>query len=283
LKPEEMIGWTFLMPPTADGSRHRAKIMESVRDMKDKAHKDPVYIKFKCLVNNVFEEVVAYNDLVDFIEKDTTWEGFWTFKKILSHKKVRKGDKDYCGAGTNCLVVWSTGEQMWEPLCDRSGKSGLWIDDPVTVAIYARDNGLLDEPGWKLPGLKKIAKTQKKLIRMANKAKLHSFCSKPIYMYGFQVPRNHTENLELDRVNGNTMWIDAETTELNQIDEHKSFIDKGVGYNPGSDYKCIRVHMVYAVKHDGQHKARLVAGGHLTETPIDSAYVVGPFLSGYCQ
>jgi len=89
-------------------------------------------------------------------------------------------------------------------------------------------------------------------------------------MHGFQVPRNHTEALELDRVNGNTMWIDAEMTELNQIDEQKSFIDKGVGFNPGSDYKRIQVHMVCAVKHDGRHKARLVAGGHLTETPIDS-------------
>jgi len=107
------------------------------------------------------------------------------------------------------------------------------------VAICERDNGLLDEPGWKLPGLKKISKTQKKLICMANKAKLHSFHSKPICMYGFQVPCNHTEALELDRVNGNTMWIDAEMTELNQIDEYKSFIDKGVGFNPGSDYKRI--------------------------------------------
>jgi len=45
---------------------------------------------------------------------------------------------------------------MWEPPCDRSGKSGLWIDDPVAVAmiICEHDNGLLDEPGWKLPGLK---------------------------------------------------------------------------------------------------------------------------------
>ena len=34
--------------------------------------------------------------------------------------------------------------------------------------------------------------------------------------------------LELDRVNGNTMWKDAETTELNQIDECKSFVDKAV-------------------------------------------------------
>ena len=29
---------------------------------------------------------------------------------------------------------------------------------------------------------------------------------------------------------------------------------------------------MHAVKHDGRHKARLVAGGHLTETPIDSVY-----------
>jgi len=115
---------------------------------------------------------------------------------------------------------------MWEPLCDWSGKIGLWIDDPVMVAICVRDNGLLDEPGWKLPGLKKMTKTQKKLICMADKAKLHSFRSEPIYMHGFQVPRNHAEALELDCINDNTMRIDAETTELNQIDEYKSFLDK---------------------------------------------------------
>jgi len=96
------------MPPTADGSRHRAKIMEAVRDMKDEAHKDPACIKFRCLFNNSFEEVVAYDDLVDHIEKDTAWGGPWTFEKILSHKKVRAGDKDHCGAGANCLVLWST-------------------------------------------------------------------------------------------------------------------------------------------------------------------------------
>ena len=30
--------------------------------------------------------------------------------------------------------------------------------------------------------------------------------------------------------------------------------------------------MVYAVKHDGQHKARLVADGHLTDIPLNSVY-----------
>jgi hypothetical protein len=91
-------------------------------------------------------------------------------------------------------------------------------------------------------------------------------------MYGFLVPRNHDQAMELDRQNGNTKWQEAEAVELKQIDDYHSFLDKGKGYNPGPDYKKIRVHMVYAVKHDGRHKARLVAGGHLTDTPIDSVY-----------
>ena len=72
LTPEEMIGRTFLMPPEADGSRHRAKIMSEVQKMKDKGHESPEHVKFKCLVNNDFEDIVAYNDIVDCIEKDST-------------------------------------------------------------------------------------------------------------------------------------------------------------------------------------------------------------------
>jgi hypothetical protein len=37
-------------------------------------------------------------------------------------------------------------------------------------------------------------------------------------------------------------------------------------------YQKFPCHMVYAVKHDGRHKARMVAGGHRTETPADSIY-----------
>jgi len=56
------------------------------------------------------------------------------------------------------------------------------------------------------------------------------------------------------------------------IDEFSSFEDLGFGGNPSPDYKKIIVHMVYAVKHDRRHKARLIAGGHLTETPINFVY-----------
>ena len=41
---------------------------------------------------------------------------------------------------------------------------------------------------------------------------------------------------------------------------------------PPNDHKKITVHMVYAVKHDGRHKARLVAGGHSIEAPVNSVY-----------
>ena len=41
---------------------------------------------------------------------------------------------------------------------------------------------------------------------------------------------------------------------------------------PPHRHKCITMHMVYDVKHDGQHKARLIAGGHLTGLPLESVY-----------
>ena len=77
LPPEEMIGRTFLMPPEEDGTRVRAKIIELVHDLKKDAHQDPEYVKFKCLVNNERHDVVAYNQIIDFIEKDDSWDGRW--------------------------------------------------------------------------------------------------------------------------------------------------------------------------------------------------------------
>jgi len=136
--------------------------------------------------------------------------------------------------------------------------------------MYAKEHGLLDTDGWKM--LRKTARSTKRMVRMINQAKLHSFRTKPIYMYGILVPRNYEQALELDAENGNTKWQDCTSLELDQIDEYETFIDKGKGYRPGADWKRINVHLVYAVKHDGRHKARLVAGGHLTDTPIDSVY-----------
>jgi hypothetical protein len=267
-----MVDRSFLMPPGEDGSRVRAKIIQRINDHNAKAEKDPELIKFKCLVDGKYEEVVAYNDIVDYIEQDDSWDGIWKFREVLDHEgPIKPNSPRYKGARFNLKVLWETGEITWEPLTT-ADKTGVYDSDPVTVAIYAAKNNLLDTPGWKLPGLKKRAKTQKRLIRFANQAKLHSFRTKPVYMYGYLVPRTYEQALELDKINGNTKWRDAIDVELQQIDEYDTFIDKGDGHKPGPDYKKIKVHLIFAVKHDGRHKARLVAGGHLTETPIDSVY-----------
>jgi hypothetical protein len=255
LPPEEMIDRTFLMPPEEDGSRVRAKIIQRVNEHKDELATHPEVIRFKCLINNKYEEVVAYNDIVDYIEQDDTWDGVWKFREILDHKgPIKPSDKEYKGSRFNLQVLWETGEITWEPLTTTQ-RDGVYEADPVTVAIYADKHKLIDTPGWKLPSLRKRAKTQKRLIRFANQAKLHSFRTKPVYMYGFLVPRNHEQAMEFDKNNGNTKWKDAEDKELSQIDEYETFIDKGKGYRPGPDYKKIRVHIIYAVKHDGRHKA----------------------------
>ena len=55
----------------------------------------------------------------------------------------------------NVTMEWENGEITPEPL------SIIAKDAPVACAIYARDNNLLDTPGWKR--FKRIAKKQKKL------------------------------------------------------------------------------------------------------------------------
>ena len=50
------------------------------------------------------------------------------------------------------------------------------------------------------------------------------------------------------------------------LDKHKKV------KNPPGGYHRIKVHLIFAVKFDGRHKARLVADGHLTPEPIENIY-----------
>ena len=86
-----------------------------------------------------------------------------------------------------------------------------------------------------------------------------------------QVSRNVKEAYELDAKNGNTKWQDAMKEEIDALLMFITFIDHGkIPYLEG--YKNIIVHFVFDVKHDLRHKARLVAGGHLTDPSTDGTY-----------
>src|SRR5687767_8516485 len=59
---------------------------------------------------------------------------------------------------------------------------------------------------------------------------------------------------------------------MESMEDYQVFKDTGMNATPPPDYKIIRVHLIYDVKHDSRHKARLVADGHLTDIPDDSVY-----------
>ena len=193
LPPKDLIGRSFLMPPNEDGEHVRAKIVQLVGKMRHQAHQHPEYVKVKCRVNDKYDEVVAYNDIVDYIEKDQTWDSIWNWNRIKAHKgPFKPSDPEYKGSKWNLLMEWENGEETWEPLFTAK-KDGIGDQNAVEVALYAKENDLLNTPGWMSPRIRSLAKSQKKLIRTANQAKLHSFRTKPIYMYRFLVPRNHEQ------------------------------------------------------------------------------------------
>lgn len=107
---------------------------------------------------------------------------------------------------------------------------------------------------------------------MINQSRLRQVRRTMRYKYGFLVPNTHEEAMQLDSDNKNTMWQDAETTEISQLFQYSTFKDLGKGGIPPLGHRKIRCHMIYDVKHDGRHRARLVAGGHLTPIPLKSIY-----------
>ena len=263
---DDLIGRTFLLDTHEDGHRHRARIVEAIDKDQESFEKDPGRTEFRCSVDDdQYEEIMSYNEILRYADNFDEEQRIWKFKRITSHEgPLRNDHPHYMGSSYNVLIEWENGEVTREPL------STIAADDPVTCAIYAKEADLLEKPGWKR--FKGIAKRQKKMFRMINQAKLRSFRTAPKYMYGFMVPRDYKHACQLDAINKNNKWQDSTHLEFEQIDEYETFLNLGKGGVPGPSYKKIRVHLIYAVKHDGRHKARCVADGHLTDVPLDSVY-----------
>ena len=266
--PADIIGRSFLLEPKEDGTRSRGEVTGYLEEYEGQIEREPERVKFKVQVGEEkFEEMVLYNEMCDLVEQSQNEDGTWNYKNILGHREHQpgRGRKSH-----QVLIEWESGERSWEPITE------IYRMDKYFLAEYARDNGLLDT--WDGPRIriKNAAKNAKKLIRFANQAKLKSFRTAPVYMYGHEVPRNHDQAVALDLKNGNTKWQDSEKLETSQLMQYEVFDDRGHKSNPNStpsrEYKKITLHFVYAVKHDGRYKSRAVAGGHLTDTPTESVY-----------
>ena len=266
-----LLGRSFLLPPEDNGECHMAKII----DIDD--HGQPLEdIKFKLKINkDQAEEIMSYNQLMDYIQKGTDAEedpdSLFKFRVIVAHQgPLESTDPDHKGSKYNVMVEWESGEVTYEPL------TLISKDDPITCAVYAKKHDLLDTTGWK--HLKRYAKTSKRLIRADKQSRIRQVRASARYQHGFQVPKDYNDAIRLDKENSDTHWQDAMDLELTQIHEYKVFKDTGKAqFHNGKvvtpdGFQKIRVHFVYAVKHDGRFKARLVGDGHLTKEPVESIY-----------
>ena len=266
-----LLGRSFLLPPEDNGERHMAKVIDI-----DDHGQTLEGIKLKLKINkDQAEEIMSYNQLMDYIQKGTDAEedpdSLFKFRDIVAHQgPLESTDPNHKGSKYNVMVEWESGEVTYEPL------TLISKDDPITCAVYAKKHDLLDTTGWK--HLKRYAKTSKRLIRAVKQSRIRQVRASVRYQHGFQVPKDYNDAMRLDKENGNTHWQDAMDLELTQIHEYKVFKDTGKAkFHNGKvvtpdGFQKIRVHFVYAVKHDGRFKARLVADGHLTKEPVESIY-----------
>ena len=188
----------------------------------------------------------------------------YRFSAIIGHQgPLVSSDPDWQGSKYNVQVEWETGEITFEPL------SIIAADDPVTCAAYAKENDLLALEGWRR--FRSLAKKDKVLARAIKQSKIRQVRRSQTCMFGYLIPRNYMEAMQFDSENKNSKWYDAIKLDMEFMLEYKVFkkwdkaiLDKHKKVkNPPRGYHRIKVHLVFAVKFDGRHKARLVADGHL--------------------
>ena len=263
--PDELLGKTFTRT-YEPGDSYKATVIKRINDAHATNQHD---VKFLLDIGDgAFDELISYHALSQLITDHQALQAHdtdhpWTFTSILEHQgPLLPSNTNYKGSAYNLLVKWDDDSETYEPF------DLIYQDDPVTLSLYAQEHDLLDTPGWKR--LKRFLPTNPTSISIHTTI-THRPQQDPTYQFGIEVPRTVKQAYALDLKNNNSKWSDAIAEEISSLHSYNTFKDHGkITYLP--DYKRIIVHFVFAVKHDLRHKARLVAGGHLTDSSIDGTY-----------
>jgi hypothetical protein len=112
------------------------------------------------------DAIVGYNEVIEQMNQHLADEfneesygiKTWKFRKLIGHQgPLSPRDRKYKGCTWNVLVEWETGEVTTEPL------NQMEMDNPISCAVYAQKNDLLDTPGWK--HFKSRTKQEKRMLR----------------------------------------------------------------------------------------------------------------------
>jgi hypothetical protein len=220
--PHDLIHRSFLDLPSEDGQRFRFRIIKVIADHMEKLDKQPEKVKF--LVESKeggYEKILGYNEILSCLdEENISSEDMNKFKNITAHQgPLYPNDPNSKGSKFNVLIEWEDGDITYEPL------DTIAADDPVTCALYAKRNDLLNTPGWKR--YKRIARENSEILGKIYKT-IQNYHNRPLkFKYGFQVPNNHKDAVMLDNKANNKLWQESESTEINALNDYETFIDLG--------------------------------------------------------
>ena len=167
--------------------------------------------------------------------------------------------------GWELKVEWADGTSSWLPLCEVKNAN------PVEVTEYAVASRIDEEP----PFMWWVSKTLRK--RQPIVAKVKSRYWRTTHKFGVELPHSVEEAYKLDEKNNNNYWCTAIEKEMSRV---RVAFEKWTGGNTREEakrklvgYQEVRCHMIFDVKMSGLvRKARLVAGGHTTDTTASVTY-----------
>jgi hypothetical protein len=162
--------------------------------------------------------------------------------------------------GVNVLIQWKDGTTSWHPLKD------IKECMPVQMAHFAVERGLDKDPAFAFW----IPQTLRLARRMISKVKTKYWDR--THKYGIKLPKDVTEARQLDFDNKNTLWWDDIQKEMRNVRPRVERYDGDVKDLVG--YQEVKLHFIFDIKigENFRRKARLVAGGHKTDTPASLTY-----------
>jgi len=276
---DPMINASVMLP---HGDRHEfARVISRKRDSEGnligRRHAIPVLDSRIYLVQfpDGTEQEIAYNLLAEHLYSQCDSEGnqHQIFRAIINHRKhktaVDKADQyrvvngrrvmKRTLAGWDLEVEWKDGSTTWIPLKE------LKNQNDYDVATYAIANQIDSEPAFDW-WVRHVITRHKRLIKASRRRFIRQG-----YKYGIKIPDTIDEAYALDRINGNTLWADAMQKEMTNVYVAFDVLAEGIA-PPPPGYKKIPLRMIFDIKMDFTHKARLVAGGHRTDPPTTLTY-----------
>jgi len=198
---------------------------------------------------SIFKEIIDHQcNTSKAVSQQEAW--------VISHNGNRV--QRYTTIGWTLCVRWADDSTSWVPLKD------LKISNPIEVAEYAVAHNISQEPAfsWWVPD---ILKKRDRIIAAAN-----TRYTKRTHKFGIELPKTVDKALAIDAKTGTTLWYDAIQKEMQNNAVAFEFLPDGDTIPIG--YTKITLHMVFDIKIDFTRKARLVAGGHLTDVPSHLTY-----------